>query len=144
MPRRIPDYPDAFAGWNLICSYGSNISVVSTVLFFYIVFDGLTNKRALNLSKKESLYLNPWKNSCYSKVSQPDFTKEDRSFARPTTLEWATSSPPAFHTFNEVPVAVLTYNPHTKLSRKGSKSNIAWAKADLKNGHKRHDGQYSK
>jgi heme/copper-type cytochrome/quinol oxidase subunit 1 len=37
MPRRIPDYPDAFAGWNAIASYGSYISAISAVLFFYIV-----------------------------------------------------------------------------------------------------------
>jgi len=46
MPRRIPDYPDAFAGFNLIASYGSFISVFSTLLFFYILADTLstTNK----------------------------------------------------------------------------------------------------
>lgn len=38
MPRRIPDYPDAYAGWNLIASYGSYLSALSAVLFFYIVF----------------------------------------------------------------------------------------------------------
>ena len=37
MPRRIPDYPDAFAGWNLISSFGSILSVVSSLFFFYIV-----------------------------------------------------------------------------------------------------------
>lgn len=38
MPRRISDYPDAFAGWNLISSIGSLISVVATVLFLHIVY----------------------------------------------------------------------------------------------------------
>jgi len=38
MPRRIPDYPDAFAGWNFVSSFGSNISVISVGLFFYIVY----------------------------------------------------------------------------------------------------------
>ncbi len=37
MPRRIPDYPDAFAGWNSIASFGSYVSALSTILFFYIV-----------------------------------------------------------------------------------------------------------
>ena len=42
MPRRIPDYPDAYAGWNAIASFGSYISAVSVVLFFYIVYLTLT------------------------------------------------------------------------------------------------------
>jgi len=33
MPRRIPDYPDAFAGWNVIASYGSYLSAISSVSF---------------------------------------------------------------------------------------------------------------
>ena len=37
MPRRISDYPDAFAAFNWIASVGSIMSAVSTVLFFYIV-----------------------------------------------------------------------------------------------------------
>jgi len=35
MPRRIPDYPDAYAGWNSIASYGSLITVLGLVLFFF-------------------------------------------------------------------------------------------------------------
>jgi cytochrome c oxidase subunit 1 len=44
MPRRIGDYPDAFAGWNLISSFGSIVSVVATVLFLNIVYSQLTEK----------------------------------------------------------------------------------------------------
>jgi cytochrome c oxidase subunit 1 len=44
MPRRIPDYPDAFAGWNAVASFGSYISMVSALLFFYIVYYTLTTK----------------------------------------------------------------------------------------------------
>jgi len=43
MPRRIPDYPDAFAGWNSIASFGSYVSALSTILFFYIVYLTLTS-----------------------------------------------------------------------------------------------------
>jgi len=35
MPRRIPDYPDAYAYWNLIASIGSYVSVIGALLFFF-------------------------------------------------------------------------------------------------------------
>jgi len=34
MPRRIPDYPDAYLHFNLISSYGSYITLISTLVFF--------------------------------------------------------------------------------------------------------------
>jgi len=39
MPRRIPDYPDAFATWNDVASIGSIISVISIIVFFYTLYD---------------------------------------------------------------------------------------------------------
>jgi cytochrome c oxidase subunit 1 len=42
MPRRIPDYPDAYAGWNIVASFGSLISAISALFFFYIVYVTLT------------------------------------------------------------------------------------------------------
>lgn len=38
MPRRIPDYPDAFAAWNEISSFGSLLSFASTIYFIYILY----------------------------------------------------------------------------------------------------------
>jgi cytochrome c oxidase subunit I len=38
MPRRIPDYPDAYAGWNFIASIGSMISFFSAIFFFYVIY----------------------------------------------------------------------------------------------------------
>jgi len=43
MPRRIPDYPDSFTGWNQVSSFGSLVSVVATMVFGYIVYDILVN-----------------------------------------------------------------------------------------------------
>jgi heme/copper-type cytochrome/quinol oxidase subunit 1 len=42
MPRRIPDYPDAYAGWNAVASFGSYVSAISVLLFFMIVYITLT------------------------------------------------------------------------------------------------------
>lgn len=38
MPRRIPDYPDAFAGWNAVASFGSAISMFSALFFLYVMY----------------------------------------------------------------------------------------------------------
>ncbi len=37
MPRRIPDYPDIYAGWNYVSSVGSLISVVGVFVFFFLI-----------------------------------------------------------------------------------------------------------
>lgn len=50
MPRRIPDYPDAFAGWNAVASFGSLISTISALLFFYIVYVTLTGEKQIKES----------------------------------------------------------------------------------------------
>jgi cytochrome c oxidase subunit I len=42
MPRRIPDYPDAYAGYNLVASFGSLISAFSAIFFVYVVYYSLT------------------------------------------------------------------------------------------------------
>merc|ERR1712113_1034533 len=42
MPRRIPDFPDAYAGWNAVASVGSMVSAFSALLFIYIIYVTLT------------------------------------------------------------------------------------------------------
>jgi heme/copper-type cytochrome/quinol oxidase subunit 1 len=53
MPRRIPDYPDAYSGWNAIASYGSYISALSSIFFFYVIY--VTFTEGERVSKR-----NPW------------------------------------------------------------------------------------
>jgi cytochrome c oxidase subunit 1 len=92
MPRRIPDYPDAFAGWNAVSSFGSIVSVVATILFSYIVYDIFTNGKLVSN--------NPW--------LVPSFFTSTEEFRNETqysnTLEWALASPTPFHAFNVLPV----------------------------------------
>ena len=45
MPRRIPDYPDAYFMFNWISSCGSVVSIISLIVFFLLVFDALTTKK---------------------------------------------------------------------------------------------------
>lgn len=46
MPRRIPDYPASFYEWNLVASYGAAITLASTLLFIYIIYDAFVNTNA--------------------------------------------------------------------------------------------------
>jgi cytochrome c oxidase subunit 1 len=89
MPRRIPDYPDAFSGWNLISSLGSIISVIATILFGYIIYDIFANGK---ISSK-----NPW-------AVIPYFTSENQIENVSNTLEWALESPIPFHAFKMLPM----------------------------------------
>jgi cytochrome c oxidase subunit 1 len=91
MPRRISDYPDAFAGWNLISSFGSIISVIATWLFLYIVYNQLVE------GKDTARY--PWiipefANDIYQILARRVYN----------SLEWALNSPPKPHAFMNLPV----------------------------------------
>jgi cytochrome c oxidase subunit 1 len=76
MPRRYPDYPEVFAGWNFISSIGAFIGGFSVIVFLYVLFRIFTSR--------EPLPANYWGEGA-------------------TTLEWSLSSPPPFHTFEELP-----------------------------------------
>jgi heme/copper-type cytochrome/quinol oxidase subunit 1 len=83
MPRRIPDYPDAYSGWNLVSSFGSLISVIATVLFGYIIYDIFISK--LILTK------NPWASLGYFKTlsftSSTEIENDDTDVTYPNTIE---------------------------------------------------------
>jgi cytochrome c oxidase subunit 1 len=95
MPRRIPDYADAYAEWNAISSFGSIISLVATVLFGYIIYDLFINGQPVANS--------PWEMPEYFE-SMIDL-RETREIGTEVaeSLEWALGSPVAFHGFEEVP-----------------------------------------
>jgi cytochrome c oxidase subunit 1 len=76
MPRRIPDYTDAYAYWNWVASAGFFIVAGSMAFFFINVLWSLfAGRQAPD---------NPWGEGA-------------------TTLEWTLSSPPPFHQFSTLP-----------------------------------------
>jgi len=76
MPRRYPDYPDAFAYWNKISTIGYMITAAAIGIFFVNVF--------WSLAKGKKAPDNPWGDGA-------------------TTLEWTLSSPPPYHQFETLP-----------------------------------------
>nr|QTA50557.1 cytochrome c oxidase subunit I [Sycophila sp. 2 JXW-2020] len=74
MPRRYSDYPDSFLCWNVVSSIGSFISLFSTLMFFYIMWEAFVLKRNL-------IFLKSLNNS----------------------IENILSFPPSEHSFMEIP-----------------------------------------
>ena len=76
MPRRYPDYPDAFAQWNELATTGYMIMAAGMVIFFVnVIWSLIAGSKAAD---------NPWGEGA-------------------TTLEWTLSSPPPFHQFETLP-----------------------------------------
>ena len=53
MPRRIPDYPDAYSGWNYISSMGAMISFVGVFIFGYILYQLYESAKLRNNTEGE-------------------------------------------------------------------------------------------
>ena len=51
MPRRIPDYPDNYYYWNILSSFGSIISSLSVIVFFYLIYLAFNNNNTPQIIK---------------------------------------------------------------------------------------------
>ncbi len=77
MPRRYIDYPEAFAYWNLISTWGAFLSFASFVFFIGIVFYTLRYGKKIEVNNYWNEYAD--------------------------TLEWTLPCPPPEHTFETLP-----------------------------------------
>ncbi|MEO0990135.1 MAG: cbb3-type cytochrome c oxidase subunit I, partial [Pseudomonadota bacterium] len=77
MPRRYIDYPEAYALWNEVSSWGAFLAFASFVFFIVMLFRTL-------LQPMNSTENNPWNEHA-------------------DTLEWTLPSPPPEHTFEILP-----------------------------------------
>nr|UPL65443.1 cytochrome c oxidase subunit I [Geocoris pallidipennis] len=75
MPRRYSDYPDCYTTWNVISSIGSTMSMISILMFIMILWESLISKRSIIFSDNLS-----------------------------TSIEWLQKTPPAEHSYNELPM----------------------------------------
>uniref|UniRef100_UPI0030012F7D cytochrome c oxidase subunit I n=1 Tax=Triatoma boliviana TaxID=3120505 RepID=UPI0030012F7D len=75
MPRRYSDYPDNFMSWNILSSLGSTISLISIILFLFIIWESMITKRQVLFTHNMS-----------------------------TSTEWLQKYPPAEHSYSEIPI----------------------------------------
>ncbi len=85
MPRRYPDFAEAYSGWNEVASWGYVIMAASMVIFFVnLAYAFMAGRKAED---------NYWGEGA-------------------TTLEWSLSSPPPFHQFETLPVIEDHHDHH--------------------------------
>nr|AAF70502.1 cytochrome oxidase I [Hypoderma bovis] len=75
MLRRYSDYPDAYTTWNVISTIGSSISLLSILLFLFIIWESLLSQRQVLFP----IQLN-------------------------SSIEWLQNTPPSEHSYSELPL----------------------------------------
>ena len=78
MPRRVIDYPTAFAGWNHLISIGAYIGAAAFVFGMGVII--------------------------YTLMAGRRVTAENYWGPGATTLEWTVPTPPPYHTFERLPL----------------------------------------
>jgi cytochrome c oxidase subunit 1 len=78
MPRRYVDYPEGFAFWHEVSTWGYYVTAVAILVWLVGIAEALLFRRG------KPARANPWGEGA-------------------TTLEWTLPSPPPYHQFNELP-----------------------------------------
>nr|WCQ71414.1 cytochrome c oxidase subunit I [Hodotermopsis sjostedti] len=77
MPRRYSDYPDVYTAWNIVSSMGSMISLISIMMFIFIMWESMATNR---------------------QILFPTHTT--------SSIEWLQNSPPPEHSYSELPTII--------------------------------------
>jgi heme/copper-type cytochrome/quinol oxidase subunit 1 len=93
MPRRIPDYPDAYTEWNAISSFGSIVSLIASLLFFYTIY-----RTFADLNDQEVIL-----DQIQATKHFFDDAQDLKTGIAHTSLEWTLDNPPVLHTFEQQP-----------------------------------------
>ena len=117
MPRRIPDYPDIYSSWNIVCSFGSYITFFGLVLFYYIVYDTIASGKKVgynpwvwfsmeDVNKKATglLYV-----TALFSIFKPQVLMLNERYIKCFSYEWALPSPIPSHTHMERPFQVTQF-----------------------------------
>lgn len=109
MPRRIPDYPDAYAGWNYVASIGSLISLMSVLILIWVFFT-----MCYHNPNKPNLKNNVWQIGAYFTLGYNFFvdffynSNEDnlrlKSKTNYSSLEFSINTPADYHSFSQAPI----------------------------------------
>nr|YP_010954489.1 cytochrome c oxidase subunit I [Exothotettix guangxiensis]WMV02052.1 cytochrome c oxidase subunit 1 [Exothotettix guangxiensis] len=75
MPRRYSDYPDCYMSWNTLSSVGSTISMISIMMFIFIMWKSMIKTQMVLFSTNNN-----------------------------SSIEWLQNNPPAEHSFSELPI----------------------------------------
>lgn len=93
MPRRIPDFPDAWSEWNMISSFGSIVSLVASLIFFYIIYRTFADLDDLGVIRDQVETTRQF----FDDIEEAELN------GGYTTLEWTLENPPILHTFEQQP-----------------------------------------
>lgn len=93
MPRRIPDYPDAYYGWNLISSIGSIVSIFATIIFGVAIYRTFAAEHTDTYSS--------WTSSSFWADTSTDIAGVN---ALPVSLEWLCRTPVPHHSYDNLTI----------------------------------------
>lgn len=93
MPRRIPDYPDAYYGWNLLSSFGSIISVFSLIVFGVVLYKSFAAEPTDTYTSWASA--NFWSDSS---------TTQSSALAYSDSQEWLCRTPVPHHSYDNLTI----------------------------------------